>query len=220
MSRMWRYPGKSEKRVLAHSFVYSILNYGPLARHFISKTWFKNGGKIRERYLHLLLNNHMEDYQYLLQDSKSPSAEVIKLFIRSIAMFKTLNGLNSKFMAEIFDDSPYSTHKKYNLMVHYCNTSEYGDKSLRIIGAHLWNSLPDSVKHETLVNIFESAKLCDLRTPSHMRLTQYWLMLTYLRPYPLLIRALRACAPKCLYPHQQTPYGPFLVLYCVVIVGR
>ena len=146
MSRMWRYPGKSEKHVLAHSFVYSILNYGPLVRHFISKKWFKNGGKIQERYIRLLLNNHMEDYQYLLQDSKSLSAEVIKLFILSKEMFKTL-GLNSKFMTEIFDHSPYSTHKKYNLKVHYCNTSEYGDKSHRILGAHLWNSLPDSVKN-------------------------------------------------------------------------
>ena len=88
----------------------------------------------------------MEDYQYLLQDSKSPSAEVIKLFILSKEMFKTL-GLNSKFMAEIFDHPPYSAHKKYNLKVHYCNTSEYGDKSHRILGAHLWNSLPDSVKN-------------------------------------------------------------------------
>ena len=39
--------------------------------------------------------------------------------------------------------------------VHSRNTSKYGDKSLRLLGAHIWNSLPDSGKHETSMNIFK-----------------------------------------------------------------
>ena len=76
--------------------------------------------------------------------------EVRRLRILGSKIFKTLNGLNTKFY-----ESLYSTHKEYNFNVHSRNTSKYGDKSLRLLGAHIWNSLPDSGKHETSMNIFK-----------------------------------------------------------------
>ena len=69
-------------------------------------------------------------------------------------------------MAGTFDHSLYSAHKKNNLYVHNDNTPKYGDKAFESLG-HIyrtiyltvsniklqWNSLPDSVKHETSKNI-------------------------------------------------------------------
>ena len=49
-------------------------------------------------------------------------------------------------MKDIFYYSPYQTHKKNNLFVPRRNTTKYGDKSLRVLGAHVWNSLPENVK--------------------------------------------------------------------------
>ena len=58
-------------------------------------------------------------------------------------------------MADISHHFPYSTHKKYNLHLHIRNTSKYGDKSLRVLLALIWNSRPDSVKHKTSMKIFK-----------------------------------------------------------------
>lgn len=69
--------------------------------------------------------------------------------------FINLSGLNSNFIANIFHDSPHSTHKKYNSYVHNRNTSKYGNKSLRVLGVHIWNPLTDNIKYETSMNIFK-----------------------------------------------------------------
>ena len=100
-----------------------------------------------------MLKNQANDYEHLLKQSKSPSMEIRQLRIIPIEVFKTLNGLNPKFMADIFHHSPYSTLKKYNLYAHDRNTSKYGEKSLRVLGAHIWNSLSDSVKNKSLMNM-------------------------------------------------------------------
>lgn len=49
----------------------------------------------------------------------SPSMEV-----RQLHNLKALNGLNSKFTAEIIHHPPHSSHQKYNLYEHSRNTSK------------------------------------------------------------------------------------------------
>ena len=75
--------------------------------------------------------------------------------MRSIAIeiYKTLNDLNPLFMKEIFCLSKYKTHRPDNLFINSRRTSKYGDKSLRILGAHIWNSLPKEIKNSK--SIFE-----------------------------------------------------------------
>ena len=65
--------------------------------------------------------------------------EVKRLRILGIDIFalETLNGLNPKFMADMFHHSSYSPQQKYNLYVKIRNTSKYGDKSCRVLGAHI-----------------------------------------------------------------------------------
>ena len=52
-------------------------------------------------------------------------------------IFKTLNNLNPVLMKDIFHYSPNVTRKKHNLYIHTQNTTKFGNKSLRALGANI-----------------------------------------------------------------------------------
>ena len=52
-------------------------------------------------------------------------------------------------MEVIFHITKWLTHRPNNVLVNVHKTAKYGDKSLRTIGPHIWNSLPEHVKVET-----------------------------------------------------------------------
>ena len=82
--------------------------------------------------------------------------EIKRLHVLASEIFKTLNNLNPKFMKDIFEKTEWLTHKPNNIKVNSHNTVKYGEKSLTILGPHIWNSLPDQVKSE---NEFSKFKL-------------------------------------------------------------
>ena len=65
--------------------------------------------------------------------------------LRIVGIKHLINGLNPDFVTDIYHCFCNSTHKKYNLQVHN-NTSRYSNKSLRIIGTHIWNSFSEDIK--------------------------------------------------------------------------
>ena len=71
-------------------------------------------------------------------------------------IFKTLNDLNLNNMKEIFYLSPHETNKKYDLFVYCCNTTKYGNHSLRVLGPHISNSLPEEIKQLSSLNAFKN----------------------------------------------------------------
>ena len=75
-----------------------------------------------------------------------PSMEVKRLRILITEIFKTLNDSNPVFMKDIFHYCQSKSHNEHNLHVHSRNTSRYGNNSLRVLGAHIWNSLPENIK--------------------------------------------------------------------------
>ena len=75
--------------------------------------------------------------------------EVKRLITLGLEIFKTLNNLNHDFMEEIFYRTKWLTHRPNNLQVNVYKTAKYGDKSLRNLGPHIWNSLLEHMKAET-----------------------------------------------------------------------
>ena len=68
-----------------------------------------------------------------------PSMEVKKLRMLITETSKTLNDSNPVFMKDVFHYCQSKNHKKHNVHVH-------GKNSLRVLGAHIWNSLPENIK--------------------------------------------------------------------------
>ena len=52
-------------------------------------------------------------------------------------------------MKDIFYYSPNVTHKKHNLYIQTQNTTKFGNTSLRVFGANIWNTLPEYIKSTT-----------------------------------------------------------------------
>ena len=129
--------GQKEKEILINSFVYS---------NFTTRKGINNIEKVQERSLKFILNDYDKTYFQLLDISKKPSMEVKRLRILITEIFKTLNDSNPVFMKDIFHYCQNKSHKKHNLHVHSRNTSRYGNNSLRILGAHIWNPLQENIK--------------------------------------------------------------------------
>ena len=61
-------------------------------------------------------------------------------------VFTTPNNLNPAFMEEIFHRTKWLTHRPNNIQVNVHKTAKYSHKSLRTLGPHIWNSLPEHMK--------------------------------------------------------------------------
>ena len=144
--RLQPYMGQKEKETIINTFVYSNFNYGSLIWHFCNKKSQNKIEKIQERCLKVLLNDYTSNYEELLENSKSVPMKIKRLRNIIIEIFKTLNNQNANFMKEIFHHSPNLTHRKHNIYVHPQHTTRFGTKSLRALGAHLWNLLPENIK--------------------------------------------------------------------------
>ena len=62
---------------------------------------------------------------------------------------KTLNNMNPEYMKEIFQKTAFTMHRPLNLEVNKNYATKYGSKSLRCLGPHIWNYLPNQIKKET-----------------------------------------------------------------------
>ena len=129
--------------------MHSNLNYGCLIWQFSSKEFQNKVEKIHERSRKFLLNDHLSSYVDLLEKSTSVSMETKRLRTMVYEIFKTLNNLNPVFVKDILHYSPNVTHKKRNLYIHTQNTAKFGNKSLRVFGAKIWNILPEYIKSTT-----------------------------------------------------------------------
>ena len=75
--------------------------------------------------------------------------EVKRLRTLALKVFETQDNMNSEYMKEIIHKAVFLTHKALNLEVNKNHTTKYGNKSLRCLGPHIWNYLPNQIKKET-----------------------------------------------------------------------
>ena len=81
--------------------------------------------------------------------------EVRRLGTLALETFKTLNDLNPAFMKNLFAKREVSKRRKNNLEIPNRNTVRFGDKSIRSLGPHIWNGLPEEIKNETSYDKFK-----------------------------------------------------------------
>lgn len=63
-----------------------------------------------------------------------------------LTKFLRLNDLYLNFMKEICYLSLNLTHRKDKRYVYSRNLIKFGDKSLKSLGANIWNSVPENIK--------------------------------------------------------------------------
>ena len=70
--------------------------------------------------------------------------------IRTLALetFKSLNKLNPHFMKDLFNKRNTFERRKNNLEIPRRNTVKFGHNSVKSLGLHIWNSLPEEIISE------------------------------------------------------------------------
>ena len=68
---------------------------------------------------------------------------------------KTLIDLNQAFMKNLFAKREVSMRRKNNLEIPDRSTVKYEDKSIRSLGPHIWNGLPEAIRNENFYDNFK-----------------------------------------------------------------
>ena len=160
LKRLKTFLGFQEKKILFQSFVYSNFDYCPLVWYFSSSKYLQKIGKLQERTLRFLCNDHTSSYNDLLLRSSKCTMHVARQTHLCIEIFKTLNHLNPPFMQSILElrSSTYSLRNANNLAHFRPNQTTFGSKSLKSFGPQIWNGLPSELKSAENLKSFKVLK--------------------------------------------------------------
>ena len=153
--RLNKYLNSESKKVLVNSFIYSNFNYCPLVWHITSSNSIKKIEKIQERSLRFLYNDFNSSYEQLLEQTGKTTMLISRLKTLCIEIYKTINRINPTYMQNIFAKSSnrFSSRHPNNLEMPQVNQTNFGIKSLRMLGPKIWNELPEKIKStESLEN--------------------------------------------------------------------
>ena len=144
--RLKRFLGFKEKRILTNSCFMVNFNYCPLVWMFSIASSLKKIENLQKRSLRFLYNDDEILYEELLLKSDRATMNVNRLRLLCIEIYKTINNLNPEFMKHLFSLRKTSRliREKYilNLNIPVHNQVTFGNKSLRVFGPKVWNSLP------------------------------------------------------------------------------
>ena len=82
--------------------------------------------------------------------------EVKRLRTLALEIFKTLNNLNPDYIKEIFFKTTNLRHRPFDIKVNQNSSTKHGQKSLKRLRPHIWNSLPIGIKEETNYEKFKN----------------------------------------------------------------
>ena len=138
-----------QRKILVNSFIYANFNYCPLVWHFSSKKSINKIEKIQKRALQFFHEDYESDYDTLLKRSDKCTMEVKRLRTMALEIFKSFHNLNPSFMKDLFQKRNNTYKRKNDLIIPPRNSATFGNKSLRCLGPHIWNTLPESIKEIT-----------------------------------------------------------------------
>ena len=151
LARISRFLKPSSRKVIYQSFVASNFNYCPLVWHFCGKTNSQKVEKIQERALKIIYRDYESSYDELLNKAKVPTLLIARLRLLLCEVFKSLRGLNPKYISEMFvvKELPYDLRNDTELYQQKMRTTTYGLRSVKYTGAKLWNDLSPILTDET-----------------------------------------------------------------------
>ena len=84
------------------SYIMSNLNYCPVVWMFTSKSSLLKLETIKKRALRFVLDDYASDYYDLLKKADVPGMKIMALRFLAIEVYKCINGLNPKYLNDLF----------------------------------------------------------------------------------------------------------------------
>ena len=159
LQRLKQFLTFDQKKLLINCYFYSNFNYCPLIWTFSNENQLRKIENLQIRALRFLYNGYTSSYDLRMRKTKISTMEVNRMRYLAIEIYKTINNLNPSFMKHIFKireiNRPIRNQYKLNLLIQNHNQVSFGEKSLRILGPRIWNSLPFHIKSAENLNQFK-----------------------------------------------------------------
>ena len=113
---------------------------------------------LHERTLGVVYRDYNATFSELLSKDKSVTIHQRNLRLLATEIFKTKNGLNPKFMEEIFTfkNLAYNLRNNTSLKIGNLKTVYYGTEWLTDLDTKIWNLLPNEYKELKSLSTFKS----------------------------------------------------------------
>ena len=156
MARMrYRASRFNTKRVLINSCIISSFNYCPLVWIFCTAKSLNKIESLQKRYI-----DYSISYGGLLEKAGKVKMSVNRLRNLCVEIYKTINKLNPEFMNNIFkvkeNNRLVREQCKLNLEIPEWTQVTFGEKSSKVYGSKVWNSLPFQIKTSEDLTQFKS----------------------------------------------------------------
>ena len=146
----------TQRKALAHSFIFVNFNYCPTIWHFCSAKDQHKMKKVQERTLWFVYADYSSTYSEVLCKAESCTLELRWIQMICTEKYKALNHMGPVYMNNLIipNQSNYSTGRPLNLFMPRVNQMTYGLHSFRYQGTLLWNCLPEEIKTAANLNTF------------------------------------------------------------------
>ena len=133
------------------AFIFSNFNYCDIVWHFCSNRSTYKIEKAHKNALRVTLNDYTSSYSDMLEVITRPTLYKSRIKDIAIKTFKSVKGLNPKYMRSLFSFSttPYCTRGGSKFVQSKVNTIGFGINSFTYQGSKIWNNLPHGVKDTT-----------------------------------------------------------------------
>ena len=174
--RLRRYLSIEKTHLLCNAYILSNFNYCPLIWSFCSREGNNMINKSHKLVLNIihsnLQRNRKQSLDELISIENCTTIHIKNLQQLMIEIYKCFHKLNPKFMWELFPSRDLSYQLRTGstkLIIPPIKTKSYGINSFIFRGSILWNSIPNSIKNSSSLEIFKNAiktwkaELCNCR---------------------------------------------------------
>ena len=164
LARISTYLNEHKRKILMKSFVISQFNYCPIIWMYCQRKSNNLINRIHERALRIAYNDYVSDFNTLLTKDDSVTIHERNIQALNLEIYKTINGLNPTFMADIFQlkCSNYPLRRQ-NLVYPNPKSVAYGIDTFGFEGSKIWSSLLEESHNAKDVKTFKR----DIRTHFH-----------------------------------------------------
>ncbi len=140
------------------TFILSNFIHCPIICHFYGKTASKKVENIQERALSFMFNDKVSTYESLLDRCGYTTQCIRRMKTIANEIFKSVHDLNPTFVKEMFNtkEISYDLRDTYIMHIPRFNEITYEKNTFKYYGSHIWNSLPESMKTSTSIDLFKS----------------------------------------------------------------
>ena len=157
LMRLSNYLSIDTKCIIYESFIRSTFSYCPLVWMFCGRARMEKLEKLQFRALRFVSNDFTSNYDDLLNSMKKNTLLLNRIQTLAIEMYKCVNDNAPEYLCNLFDQHniSYVLRDNNRLFQNRFKTVKYGLRSIRYMGAKLWNELPVNLKDSTSLEIFK-----------------------------------------------------------------